>query len=157
VKLSWFKKIKIGRRNHEFLRFDTLKALALWKEYQFVIFIVLVGFGFLNLFFKSWNLKCQAFIKSFFFFAGGRKKQNKFPSNLHCPVKKLNPFLFQFCQYSICLVVCLFTLVANGSLRKSPYWYSNIRKLFNMALRQTGDCIAVRNPGPDVISLNAYL
>ena len=26
------------------------------------------------------------------FFAGGRKKQNKFPSNLHCPVKKLNPF-----------------------------------------------------------------
>ena len=24
----------------------------------------------------------------------GRKKQNKFPSNLHCPVKKLNPFLF---------------------------------------------------------------
>ena len=31
---------------------------------------------------------------SFFFFCGGRKKQNKFPSNLHCPVKKLNPFLF---------------------------------------------------------------
>jgi hypothetical protein len=30
---------------------------------------------------------------SFFFFAGGRKKQNKFPSNLHCPVKKLNPCL----------------------------------------------------------------
>jgi len=29
-----------------------------------------------------------------FFFAGGRKKQNKFPSNLHCPVKKLNPLLF---------------------------------------------------------------
>jgi hypothetical protein len=27
-------------------------------------------------------------------FAGGKKKQNKFPSNLHCPVKKLNPFLF---------------------------------------------------------------
>ena len=26
------------------------------------------------------------------FFAGGRKKQNKFPSNLQCPVKKLNPF-----------------------------------------------------------------
>jgi len=26
------------------------------------------------------------------FFAGERKKQNKFPSNLHCPVKKLNPF-----------------------------------------------------------------
>jgi hypothetical protein len=30
------------------------------------------------------------------FFAGGRKKQNKFPSNLHCPVKKLNPFYLQF-------------------------------------------------------------
>jgi hypothetical protein len=30
------------------------------------------------------------------FFAGERKKQNKFPSNLHCPVKKLNPFYFQF-------------------------------------------------------------
>jgi len=29
------------------------------------------------------------------FFAGGRKKQNKFPSNLQCPVKKLNPVYFQ--------------------------------------------------------------
>jgi len=48
-------------------------------------------------------------------FAGGRKKQNKFPSNLHCPVIKLNPFLFKFCHYRIYLVVCLFTLVANGS------------------------------------------
>jgi len=28
------------------------------------------------------------------FFAGGRKKQNIFPSNLQCLVKKLNPFLF---------------------------------------------------------------
>jgi len=26
----------------------------------------------------------------------GRKKQNKFPSNLHCPIKKLNPFYFNF-------------------------------------------------------------
>ncbi|HRX69338.1 MAG TPA: hypothetical protein P5200_13275, partial [Tenuifilaceae bacterium] len=32
----------------------------------------------------------------FFFCGGGRKKQNKFPSNLHCPIKKLNPF---FCYY----------------------------------------------------------
>ncbi|MPL97952.1 hypothetical protein SDC9_44149 [bioreactor metagenome] len=40
------------------------------------------------------------------FFAGGRKKQNKFPSNLHCPVKKLNPFLFSIYHYRICLVVC---------------------------------------------------
>lgn len=30
------------------------------------------------------------------FFAGGRKKQNKFPSNLHCPIIKLNSFNFQF-------------------------------------------------------------
>jgi hypothetical protein len=29
------------------------------------------------------------------FFAGGRKKQNKFPSNLNCPVIKLNSF-FRF-------------------------------------------------------------
>jgi len=47
------------------------------------------------------------------FFAGGRKKQNKFPSSLHCPVKKLNPFLFSIYHYLFCLVVCLFTLVAN--------------------------------------------
>jgi len=33
---------------------------------------------------------------SSFFAGGGRKKQNKFPSNLHCPIKKLNPF---FCYY----------------------------------------------------------
>jgi hypothetical protein len=29
---------------------------------------------------------------SFIFFAGGRNKQNKFPSNLHSLIKKLNPF-----------------------------------------------------------------
>jgi hypothetical protein len=28
------------------------------------------------------------------FLRGEEKKQNKFPSNLHYPVKKLNPFLF---------------------------------------------------------------
>jgi len=55
------------------------------------------------------------------FFVGGRKKQNKFPSNLHCPVKKLNPFLFQFYHYRICLLVCLFTLVANGFAVKSRF------------------------------------
>jgi len=32
---------------------------------------------------------------------------------LHCPIKKLNPFLFQFYHYRICLVARLFTLVAN--------------------------------------------
>jgi hypothetical protein len=34
------------------------------------------------------------------FFAGGRKKQNKFPSNLHCPVKKLNPFFRYYLSLS---------------------------------------------------------
>jgi len=48
------------------------------------------------------------------FFAGGRKKQNKFPSNLHCPVKKLNPFFRYYLSLSYLSVVCLFTLVANG-------------------------------------------
>ena len=45
----------------------------------------------------SWGLQmcCNVGGVSFFFFCGGRKKQNKFPSNLHCPVKKLNPF-FRF-------------------------------------------------------------
>ena len=42
------------------------------------------------------------------FFAGGRKKQNKFPSNLHCPVKKLNHFLFQIVAIvSVCSSVFL--------------------------------------------------
>jgi hypothetical protein len=50
---------------------------------------------------------------SFFFFAGGKKKQNKIPSNLHCPIKKLKPFLFTIYHYRICLLVSLFTLVAN--------------------------------------------
>jgi hypothetical protein len=45
------------------------------------------------------------------FFAGGRKKQNKFPSNLHCPVKKLNPFYFQFITIvSVCSSVFLHLL-----------------------------------------------
>ena len=45
----------------------------------------------------------------------GRKKQNKFPSNLHCPVIKLNHFLFQIVTIvSVCSSVAL-TLVANGS------------------------------------------
>jgi hypothetical protein len=48
------------------------------------------------------------------FFAGGRKKQNKFPSNLYCPVKKLNYFLFQFYRYRICFICLCLTLVANG-------------------------------------------
>jgi hypothetical protein len=52
---------------------------------------------------------CNVGRVSFFFFCGGRKNQNKFPSNLHCPVKKLNSFLFKFFQYRICLLVCLYT------------------------------------------------
>jgi len=44
-----------------------------------------------------WGLPmCAMWVGFPTFFAGGRKKQNKFPSNLHCPVKKLNPFYFQF-------------------------------------------------------------
>jgi len=68
--------------------------------------------------------------------------------------------MFEFCY----LYLIFLKIVANVSLpkyrdrsRKNPSCYSNIRKLFNLALRQTRDCIAVRNPGPDVISLNAYL
>jgi hypothetical protein len=34
------------------------------------------------------------------FFAWGRKKQNKFPSNLHCLVKKLNPFFRYYLSLS---------------------------------------------------------
>ncbi len=49
-----------------------------------------------------------------FFFCGWEK--NKFLLNLHCPVKKLNPFLFQFILVvSFCSSVAL-TLVANGHL-----------------------------------------
>jgi len=47
------------------------------------------------------------------FFAGGRKKQNKFPSNLHCPVKKLNLFLFQFVTVVSAWSSVALTLVAN--------------------------------------------
>ena len=36
----------------------------------------------------------------------GRKKQNKFPSNLHCPVKKLNPFFRYYLSLSY-LFSCL--------------------------------------------------
>jgi len=43
----------------------------------------------------------------------GRKKQNKFPSKLHYPVKKLNPFLFQFYLYCIRLSLSFYTLAVN--------------------------------------------
>ena len=49
-----------------------------------------------------------------FFFCGEKKNQNKFgsadlhfvpiPSNLHCPVKKLNPFLFNFVNIDLSTV-----------------------------------------------------
>jgi len=56
---------------------------------------------------------CAMWVGFPFFFCGWEKKQNKFPSNLHCPVKKLNPFLFQFITVvSFCSSVGL-TLVAN--------------------------------------------
>jgi hypothetical protein len=66
----------------------------------------------------TWGLQmcCNVGEVSFFFFAGGRKKQNKFPSNLHCPVKKLNPFLFHIITIvSVCSSV-FFTLVANAHM-----------------------------------------
>ena len=51
------------------------------------------------------------------FFAGGRKKQNKFPSNLHCPVKKLNHFLFQIVAIvSVCSSVFLHLLPTVGGM-----------------------------------------
>jgi hypothetical protein len=37
----------------------------------------------------------------FLFFEGGEeKKQNKFPSDLHCPIKKLNPFFRYYLSLS---------------------------------------------------------
>jgi len=51
---------------------------------------------------------CAMWVGFLSFFAGGRKKQNKFPSNLHCPVKKLNPFLFQIVTIVSVCCVCLF-------------------------------------------------
>jgi len=60
---------------------------------------------------KIGMLQCGwAFLASFF--AGGRKKQNKFPSNLHCPIKKLNSFLF-ILSISYLSAMSVFTLVAN--------------------------------------------
>jgi len=46
----------------------------------------------------------------------GRKKQNKFPSNLHCPVIKLNSFYFQFITI-VSVWSSVFTLVANVGAR----------------------------------------
>jgi len=49
--------------------------------------------------FGSWALPMCAMgvgVSFIFHLRVGRKKQNKFPSNLHCPAKKLNTFLFQF-------------------------------------------------------------
>jgi hypothetical protein len=52
------------------------------------------------------------------FFAGGRKKQNKFPSNLHCPVEKLNPFYFQLITIvSVWLSVFLHLLPTVGGMK----------------------------------------
>ena len=47
----------------------------------------------------------------------GRKKQNKFPSNLHCPIKKLNTFLIQFYRYRICLSSVFLHLLPTVSIR----------------------------------------
>jgi TRAP-type C4-dicarboxylate transport system permease small subunit len=60
----------------------------------------------------------------FLLFAGGKKKQNKFPSNLHCPVKKLNPFYFQFITIVSVCCVCLYTLATNISIYVTQHSYS---------------------------------
>jgi hypothetical protein len=77
------------------------------------------SFGNFGLRVGSWGLQMCCFVRwGFFVFARGEKKQNKFPSNLHCPVKKLNPFYFQFITIvSVCSSV--FTLVANVSPSKN--------------------------------------
>jgi len=49
-----------------------------------------------------------------FFLRVERKKQNKFPSNLHCPVKKLNPVYFQLKDIVSTWLSVALTLVANG-------------------------------------------
>jgi len=74
---------------------------TLWQAFGFRV----GSWGFANV--------CNVGGVSFFFLRVGRKKQNKFSTYLHCPVKKLNPFLFSFYRYRFCLFVCLFTLVAN--------------------------------------------
>jgi hypothetical protein len=63
--------------------------------------------SFANFGFERWLvglanvLQCAVGFPSSFLWVG-RKKQNKFPSNLHCPVKKLNPFFIIY-LYRICL------------------------------------------------------
>jgi hypothetical protein len=62
----------------------------------------------------SWGFGnvCNVGGVSFFFFAGGRKKQNKFIQfALSC--QKAKSCLISIYNYRICLVVCVFTLVAN--------------------------------------------
>ena len=50
----------------------------------------------------------------------GRKKQNKFPSNLHCPVIKLNSFVIIY-HYRICLsAVFLHLLPTDGGMFLLP-------------------------------------
>jgi len=48
----------------------------------------------------SWGFGNVCNVGGVSFFAGGRKKQNKFPSNLHCPIKKLNPFFRYYLSLS---------------------------------------------------------
>ncbi len=59
-------------------------------------------------------------VSSSFFFAGGRKNKINFIKS-NCPVKKLNPFFRYYLSLSFLSVVCLFTLVANGSLSKNQF------------------------------------
>ena len=67
---------------------------------------------FVKAYIKIRNDKIRQILSSFFC---GLEEKNKIKCHQICTVlsKKLNSFLFQFCQYRICLFVCLFTLVAN--------------------------------------------
>jgi len=73
---------------------------TLWQSFDFSV--------------GSWGFANVCNVGGVSFFEGGRKKQNKFPSNLHCPVKKLNPFYFQFFTIVSVWSSVFFTLVANG-------------------------------------------
>jgi hypothetical protein len=75
---------------------------TLWQSFGFSVSL----WGFANV--------CNVCGVSFFFFCGGRKnKINSIKFALSC--QKAKSFLFSIYHYRICMVVCLFTLVANGS------------------------------------------
>lgn len=79
---------------------------------------------------------CATWVGFLSFFAGRRKKQNKFPSNLHCPVIKLYHFLFQIVNIvSVCSSAFLHLL---PTLIYPPLQFTiaYISPLFTMSLHQ---------------------